>query len=122
MNVPKNLFIFATDKTHTNIMTVYGKIKHYVKIGWEHRIGCAIVLFLGWMTFFDQHSFPKQWTRYQNILSLRNEKQYYINKIHNDSIMLNELKTNDKNLEKYAREQYFMKADDEDVFEIVEMP
>jgi cell division protein FtsB len=31
-----------------------------------------------------------------------------------------ELQTNDNNLEKFAREQYFMKASDEDVFVIVE--
>ena len=31
-----------------------------------------------------------------------------------------ELRTNDDNLEKFARGQYFMKADDEDVYEIVE--
>ena len=41
-------------------------------------------------------------------------------KIQEDSVMLYELKTNDNNLEKYAREQFFMKANDEDVFEIVE--
>jgi cell division protein FtsB len=34
--------------------------------------------------------------------------------------MYSELQTNDNNLEKFAREQYFMKAADEDVFEIVE--
>jgi cell division protein FtsB len=32
---------------------------------------------------------------------------------------LNELRTNRENLEKFAREQYFMKKDNEDIFIIV---
>ncbi|MCR5455798.1 MAG: hypothetical protein K6F33_12495 [Bacteroidales bacterium] len=80
----------------------------------------AIIIFVIWMIFLDQNNMIARYALYQNINSLNEEKQFYIEKIKNDSTMLNELKTNDKNLEKYAREQYFMKAKDEDVFEIVE--
>ena len=61
--------------------------------------------------------------RAQNLKELRqlhNDMEYYIEKNNIDAQRLNELKTNDKNLEKYAREQYFMKKDDEVVFVIVE--
>jgi cell division protein FtsB len=101
---------------------VFGKIQQAIKFVIEHKIACTIAFAVVWIIFCDQNNLIARYTLHQNIQSLTEEKQYYINKIHNDSIMLNELKTNDKNLEKYAREQYFMKADDEDVFEIVEMP
>ena len=37
-----------------------------------------------------------------------------------DSRRLEQLKTNNKNLEKFAREQYYMKKADEDIFVVVE--
>lgn len=54
------------------------------------------------------------------IHNLENEKEYYQNKIEQDNKKLNELKTNDENLEKFAREQYLMKKSDEDIFIIDE--
>jgi cell division protein FtsB len=48
------------------------------------------------------------------------EKEYYLERIAEDSKKLNELMTNDENLEKFAREQYLMKKPDEDIFLIVE--
>lgn len=47
---------------------------------------------------------------------LRNEKEYYVNKIEEDSRKLMELKTDNDNLEKFAREQYRMKKPDEDLY------
>jgi cell division protein FtsB len=51
---------------------------------------------------------------------MEDEKQYYLERIEEDSRRLNELKTDRDNLEKFAREQYFMKKENEDVFVIVE--
>ena len=101
-------------------MTTYGKIKNIISVAWKHKIWCAIIIFVVWVAFFDQYSWLLQWKIKQSINALTVEKQYYVNKIQNDSTMYSELQTNDNNLEKFAREQYFMKAADEDVFEIVE--
>ena len=51
---------------------------------------------------------------------LLQEQEYYQQKIKEDRKRINELKTNDENLEKFAREQYLMKRDNEDIFIIVE--
>ena len=101
-------------------MTTYGKIKEAFAFVRHHKIWCVIILFVVWVVFFDQYSWLLQWKIKQSINALSAEKQYYIDKIHSDSTMNSELQTNDNNLEKFAREQYFMKAADEDVFEIVE--
>lgn len=101
-------------------MTTYGKIKNIISVALKHKIWCAIIIFVVWVAFFDQYSWLLQWKIKQSINALTVEKQYYLNKIQNDSTMYSELQTNDNNLEKFAREQYFMKAADEDVFEIVE--
>jgi len=103
-------------------MTIYGRIKKVVSFVLEHLVVCLCVGFVLWIAFFDQNSLLVQRRIKQNIRSLSDEKQYYIDKICSDSIMEYELKTNDNNLERFAREQYFMKSDDEDVYEIVEKP
>lgn len=101
-------------------MTIYEKIKKIKSIVSQHKILVAVVVYVVWVAFFDQYSWLLQWKIKQSIDALSAEKQYYIDKIHNDSAMNSELQTNDNNLEKFAREHYFMKASDEDVFEIVE--
>ena len=53
------------------------------------------------------------------ITQLKTERQYYINEIAKNKMDMQELKTNPKNLEKFAREKYLMKKDNEDIFVIV---
>jgi hypothetical protein len=48
------------------------------------------------------------------------EKAYFQEKIRNDSIHLQGMKDNAKNLEKFAREEFLMKKKDEDIFLIIE--
>ena len=80
----------------------------------------AVLVFLVWLLIFDNNSLIDR-VRYLKILhEMEEEKQYYLERIEEDSRRLNELKTDRDNLEKFAREQYFMKKENEDVFVIVE--
>jgi len=47
---------------------------------------------------------------------LKIDREYYIKRIEDDKQKLHELKTDDHNLEKFAREQYHMKRADEDLY------
>ena len=47
---------------------------------------------------------------------LKSDKEYYTKKIEVDKKKLRELKTDNDNLEKFAREQYHMKKADEDLY------
>ena len=47
---------------------------------------------------------------------LRNDREYLQNKVEVDKKKINELKTDNNNLEKFGREQYLMKKPDEDLF------
>jgi cell division protein FtsB len=51
---------------------------------------------------------------------MEKEKKYYLEKIKSDTKKLEELRTDRENLEKFAREQYLMKRDNEDVFIVTE--
>jgi hypothetical protein len=80
----------------------------------------AIAVFLVWLLIFDRNSLIDRMKYMRNLRDLEVEKQFYIERIEEDSRRLNELKTDNENLEKFAREQYFMKKENEDVFVIIE--
>jgi cell division protein DivIC len=80
----------------------------------------TFLIFYFWLFFFDQHSVWERLEHENTIESLEHEKAYFIEKIDNDKNRIHELKTNRKNLEKSAREQYLMKKENEDIFIIIE--
>ncbi|WP_109832139.1 FtsB family cell division protein [Reichenbachiella versicolor] len=76
--------------------------------------------FLFWMLFFDSNDFYSQYQLRSKLIELEQEKKYYqdkVKEVEQDREAL--LKDKDK-LEKFAREKYYMKKDNEDVFVILE--
>jgi len=76
----------------------------------------TLVIFITWLLFFDQDNMIQRYKAIRKLNDLKADKAYYIEKIRNDSIRLEELKSNNRNLEKFAREQYLMKKNNEDIF------
>ena len=72
-----------------------------------------------WIGLFDKYSIIDQLQLRAKIDRLESEKRYYQKKIKMDSTRLEELRSNRENLEKFAREQYLMKKEKEDIFIIV---
>ena len=79
----------------------------------------SIIFFL-WILIFDNNNLVTRMKKINNLKQLQKEKLQYIEQIENDTRKLEELKTNKENLEKFAREQYLMKKDNEDVFIIID--
>jgi cell division protein FtsB len=76
-------------------------------------------VFLVWMVFFDRNDLFSQYEYHQQVGKLKQERDFYQKetaKVHQD---LDELTSNKEKLEKFAREKYLMKKDNEDVFVIV---
>ena len=80
-------------------------------------VGCLVFL---WVAFFDSHNLVKQSKLKGEIEDLEEKRNFYKTEIKKDSIALHELTTNPKTQEKFAREKYFMKKDNEDVIVILE--
>ena len=75
--------------------------------------------FAVWMVFFDRNDLFSQHEYHQQVSKLKQERDFYKKetvKVHQD---LDELTSNKEKLEKFAREKYLMKRDNEDVFVIV---
>lgn len=85
----------------------------------QNKYFVTSVIFIIWVMFFDQNKMIDRFKNLHELNQLKKDKEYYINKIDEESRELEELKDGN-NLEKFAREQYLMKKEDEDIFVIFE--
>ena len=87
----------------------------------KNRYALTIIVMIVWVLFFDNNNiFPDRIKLLSKNKKLKKNIEYYQNEIIKDTKKMNELKTNDDNLEKFAREQYLMKKPNEDIFIIYE--
>jgi len=82
----------------------------------KNKYTLTLIVFLGWIVMFDQNNLFERVQNLNQLHQFEKDKAYYLDKIKQDSTKLKELKTDKKNLEKFAREQYHMKKPNEDVF------
>jgi len=73
-----------------------------------------------WVIFFDKNDLSTQLELRKDVKKLEEERNYYAKEIEQITSDILELNTNPKTLEKFAREKYLMKKDNEDIFVIVE--
>ena len=75
----------------------------------------VLTIFVIWMLFFDTNSFLIHRELQKEINKLEEQKDFLKKEIEKDKKLLNEL-NDPKALEKYAREKYYMKKENEEVF------
>lgn len=91
------------------------KLPHWMR----NRYMITILIFLFWLLLLDPNNMISRVSDIRHRNKLLREREYYIGRIEEDKRKLEELRTSNENLEKYAREQYHMKKPDEDLFIIV---
>jgi cell division protein FtsB len=82
----------------------------------------AFGVFAAIMLFFDKNDVFTQSARNRQLKELQESRQYYQDRITSERKELEQLKSNPATLEKYAREKYLMKRDNEDLFIIPDPP
>jgi len=80
----------------------------------------TLVGFFIFLIFFDNHNLISRWETSRKINSMEKEIKFYQSEIDKNKAKMNEMQTSDESLEQYAREQYHLKKDSEDVFIIKE--
>ena len=73
------------------------------------------VFFIVWMMFFDTNSFRILWSLESKIDDLEQQKKELIRQIDEDRFIIQKL-SDSIELEKFGREQYYLKKADEDIF------
>jgi cell division protein FtsB len=79
----------------------------------------TIIIFFIWLLLFDSNNLIARYKELRELHKLKADREYYSKRIEADRQKLHELKTDNNNLEKFAREQYFMKKPDEDLYIIL---
>ena len=74
-----------------------------------------IVVFLIWMLFIDSNSYLFHRELNEGLEELENKKEFYKAEIIKDRKALKKLSTED-GFEKFAREEYYMKRENEDIY------
>jgi cell division protein FtsB len=74
-----------------------------------------LLIFLIWMLFFDANSFLIHRELNKEINELEKEKNYYLREMEADKKTIKQLSTDD-GIEKLAREKYYMKKENEDIY------
>src|SRR6201986_1795072 len=77
--------------------------------------------FIVYMIFFDKNDLFSQYQYYQQVSKLKQERDFYMKENERVNKDLQELSSDPKQLEKFAREHYLMKKDNEDVF-VIQQP
>jgi len=85
----------------------------------KNKFFLITIAFLVWMVFFDKNDLFSQYQYHQQVNKLKQERDFYKKETAKVAKDLDELTSNPKKLEKFAREKYLMKKDNEDVFVIV---
>jgi hypothetical protein len=78
------------------------------------------VVFLVWLVFFDSNNILTNMRTRDKLNGLRKDKKFYIDEVKKDSILIQKLLYDTLELERYAREKYLMKKDNEDVYLVID--
>lgn len=91
-------------------------VQKYPFIKWFTNIFLLVTVFFGlWWLFFDTYSYFDHREINQEIDKLQKQKEFYQSEIKKDVNAIEKLKQQEE-LEKFAREKYYMKRENEDVF------
>jgi len=91
------------------------KIPHILR----NKYVLTIIIFVVWVVLLDSNNLITRYRDMKEMHKLEIDKEYYMKRIEEDKRKLHELKTDNRNLEKFAREQYHMKKPDEDLYIIL---
>ena len=75
----------------------------------------VLLFFITWMLFLDNYSYFGHRVLDKQINDLEDNANYYKEEIKKDQKNIKQLK-NPEQIEKYAREKYYMKKDSEDIY------
>lgn len=87
---------------------------------WVNKYTITLLLFAVFILFIDEYSLMERFKLMRQQRKVNDDIEFYEERISETNENIANLCQNDSTLERYAREQYLMHADDEDVFLIEE--
>ena len=101
----------------TNSSKASQKTGGFGRFSWlKNKYLLAGSFFIVWMFFFDPKDWGVAFEKNAKLKELQNSELHLNNTIQETKEELSQLKNNAQTIEKYAREKYLMKKDNEDLF------
>lgn len=97
--------------------SLFNRALRYVR---THRFALILIFLAAYLLFFSENNLVSILIARRRIAELEERCDYYREKITVDRARLEQLRTDNVNLEKYAREQFYMHREDEDVYVLEE--
>lgn len=85
----------------------------------KYKYIVVVSFFAIWVTFLDSYNLIDRFEKLQKLNALKKEVIYYKSETNTYRQQYKELFSGKDDLEKFAREQYQMKEDDEDLFIVI---
>ncbi|CAL1520663.1 septum formation initiator family protein [Chitinophaga sp. MM2321] len=94
------------------------RIPRYLK----NKFFITAVAFVVWLAFLDKTNLMYQYQFQSEVNKLEGQKEFFIKEIKQTKEEQQELLSSPEKLEKFAREKYYMKKDNEDLFIMAPAP
>lgn len=91
------------------------KLSFYIKL-LKNKYIASVLVFVLWISFFDRNDLFTQWDRKQELNKLESSASFYEKEIAHTKKDLTDLNGNPAIIEKFAREKFFLKKPDEEIF------
>lgn len=91
------------------------KMKRLIAL-FSNKFFLVTVAFVVWMIFFDTNDLLSRYEYHQQLKKLEQERDFYKTETNKVTKDLDELNSDPRHLEKFAREKYLMKKENEDVY------
>ena len=95
-----------------NYKGIIQKIPKYLR----NKYFIAVAIFIIWIIFFDNYNLINQSKLKKDIKELEETKLFYTKEIERDSTEFQDLLNDKEKIEKFAREKFLMKKENEDLY------
>ena len=85
----------------------------------KNKYFITVIALAVWVAYFDKNDLSAQIELQNKVTKLENERDFYRTETENNNKMIKLLQTDSISLERFARETYLMKKDNEEVFVFV---
>jgi len=98
------------------------KLLNLIPAWLKNKYFLSVSAFIIWILFFDPRDVFTQMEHRRELKELQVSKAWYQKEIATETVEAEQLRKNPATIEKYARENYLMKRDNEDIFIVPEKP
>ena len=105
-----------------SVVTTFEPVKHllrYIPKRLRSRYGAVVLGLIAWVALFDRNDLWTTWKNHRELGRMHEQQEWYAQEILRTKEQLHELSSDTELLEKFARERYLMKRENEDIFVLV---